>query len=713
MNNPVAPNSLTYKPLAYAILLSLTAISPAMAEETTAKKAADEHETLLVTGSNTAMKMDTPAAETPRSVSEVTEQDIKERGAKKIDEALRYSAGIQTGQYGADNRTDWLIIRGFEWAPYQNGLPSIYNEAGFYSWHQETYGIERIDALKGPASMLYGQNPPGGLVNIITKHPTRLKQGEIDVAYGSDDYRHFGIDTSGPVNEEGNVLYRFVGFAKKDNGPVDGASSERYYFAPSMSIDFNDKTSLTLLTSYMKDNTNPTSGFKLPYGTLHSTPFGKVDKDTSFGEPSYSKGNSEQFNISYELSHMFNDTWTFKQNGSYSYLNLLLRNVYGSYMLDDRNIQRGLTYRDGSAQNYAIDNRLVGNWTSGRFEDTLLLGTDYSTINSRGTDGNVYSFGSPLDIFNPVYGNYTPVSDDQLFGHHTKRFQTGIYVQNQLKFDDKWLLLLGGRYDKARSSDIISNAGANSNTADSRIDMDDHKYTKSAGLMYLADNGLNPYISYSESFQPLSGRDGNNKPYEPQTGQQTEIGVKYVPAGFNGYFNAAAFEIYQKNILTTSNDPTINYAQIQTGMARSRGLELEAVGYVTDALQLHANYTLNRVETIRSGNSDEIGNRLPLTPLHMASLWADYAFNGKLEGLTIGSGVRYIGSTYGDKTNDKDLKVPAYTLWDAMVRYDINKEWQVQVNASNLTDTNYVSGCNYWCYYGEGRKVTANINYHW
>lgn len=160
-------------------------------------------------------------------------------------------------------------------------------------------------------------------------------------------------------------------------------------------------------------------------------------------------------------------------------------------------------------------------------------------------------------------------------------------------------------------------------------------------------------------------------------------------------------------MLTTSNDPRINYAQVQTGMARSRGLELEGVGHVTDALQLHANYTLNRVETIRSGDSDEIGNRIPLTPLHMASLWANYSFSGPLEGLTVGSGVRYIGSTYGDKTNSKDLKVPAYTLWDAMVRYDISKEWQVQVNASNLTDTNYVSGCNYWCYYGEGRTVTA------
>ncbi|MDR0806470.1 MAG: TonB-dependent siderophore receptor [Enterobacteriaceae bacterium] len=697
-------NIFNYKPLAYAIFLSLTAAIPNLVAADESSTTDNNTDKMVVIGGNTASKMDTPAAETPRSLSEVTREDLDERSSKKIDEAMRYSSGVFATPYGPDNKTDWLIVRGFEWSRYQDGLQTIKNEDGFYNWQQETYGIERIEMLKGPASMLYGQNPPGGLVNVISKRPTRLQQGEVQLSYGSDDYRDFGLDTAGPLNDDGSVLYRVVGFAEKNDGPADGAKDERYYIAPSLTVDFSDDTSLTLLTSYMRDNANPTSGFKLPYGTLHDTPFGKVDYKKSYGEPSYSRNKTEQVSAGYEFRHSFNDNWTFHQNMNYSYLSMDLRSVYGLSMVDDRHVSRGLTYRNGSAQSWALDNRMVGNWTFDRFEDTLLLGVDYFTANSRGKDANSYSFGEPLDIFNPVYGNYQPVSDDELFSHRTKRFQTGLYVQNQLKFDDKWLLLLGGRYDKARSRDIQPDIN------DSQ-DMSDHKYTKSAGLMYLADNGVNPYISYSESFQPLSGRSNDNKPYEPQTGQQTELGVKYVPQGFNGYLNAALYELYQKNTLTTDpNDPSI---RSQTGMARSRGVELEAVGYATDELKLHASYTLSRIEVIRSLNDQEIGKRLPATPRNMASLWADYSLSGLLEGLTIGSGVRYIGSTYGDKTNTRDLKVPDYTLWDAMIRYDINKQWALQVNANNLADKKYVSACDYWCYYGDGRTVTAKVNYRW
>ncbi|VEJ54385.1 TonB-dependent siderophore receptor [Pragia fontium] len=703
MDNRVVPTGLTYQPLAYAILLSLTATAPALAATETSPSTNSGTEKMVVIGGNTASKIDTPAAETPRALSEVTREDLDRHASKKIDEAMRYSSGVFATPYGPDNKTDWLIVRGFGWSRYQDGLQAI-NENGFYGWQQEAYGIERIEMLKGPASMLYGQNPPGGLVNVISKRPTRLQQGEVQLSYGSDDYRDFGLDTSGPLNDEGSVQYRLVGFAKKTNGPSDGAKDERYYIAPSLTFDISDDTSLTLLTSYLKDNANPTSGFKLPYGTLQNTPFGKVDYKMSYGEPSYSRNNTEQFNAGYEFKHGFNDTWTFHQNMNYSYLNMDLRSIYGLGMVDDRHVNRGLTYRNGSAQSWAIDNRMVGNWTFDRFENTLLLGVDYFTANSRGKDANLYSFGAPLDIFNPSYGNYNPVSDDQLFSHRTKRFQTGLYVQNQLKFDDKWLLLLGGRYDKARSSDIQPDTN-------DRQDMDDHKYTKSAGLMYLSDIGLNPYVSYSESFQPLSGRNNDNKPYVPQTGQQTEIGIKYVPQGFNGYINAALYELYQKNTLTTDpNDPAI---RSQTGMARSRGLELEAVGYATDALKIHASYTLSRIQIIRSLNDEEIGKRLPATPRNMASLWADYALSGPLDGLTIGSGVRYIGSTYGDATNTQALKVPDYTLWDAMIRYDVNKQWSVQVNANNLADKKYVSACDYWCYYGDGRTVTAKVNYRW
>ncbi|MEI7134858.1 TonB-dependent siderophore receptor [Pectobacterium atrosepticum] len=651
---------------------------------------------------NTAMKLDVPVSETPRAVAVVTEKQIEERGAQKIDQALRYSSGILATTYGPDNKAEWVTIRGFsDQSRFQNGLATL-NEDGFYGQQIEPFGVERIEVLKGPASVLYGQNPPGGLVNVITKRPTRLPQGKVELEYGSNDYRHLAVDSAGPLNDDGSVLYRVVALARDTSGEMDFSKSKRLYLAPSVTF-LGEDTELTVLASYMDTNSDTTNGFKLPYGTLHGTPFGKVGYKTSLGEPGMNRHDTRQFNLGYEFTHNLNDTWTFHQNLNYAYLNLDLRNAYALSMADARQANRGLTYRDGFAQNWATDNRLVGEWQWEDIENTLLLGFDYRRANAQSRDGNLYSFGAPIDIFNPVYGNYAS-PDSQLFDHRSGRHQTGYYVQNQIKYDERLIVLLGGRYDVAKSRDRNLSSGEDTRT-------DDTKFTKTAGVMYLFDNGISPYISYSESFLPVSGRDGYQRPYVPEEGQQTEVGVKYTPEGFNGYASAALFNLEQKNVKTT--DPKNPNLTIQSGEARSRGLELELSGEVYTGLTLTANYTYNEVETTKSGSVGEVGKRLPGLPEQIVSGWATYAFNGKLEGLSIGSGVRYVGSSYGDIANTADMKVPAYTLWDAMIAYDFSKDWRLQVNATNLANHEYVSACNYWCYYGEGRNVSANVSYRW
>lgn len=665
-----------------------------------------KNEQIIVTSPpNTALKLDVPLSETPRSVSVVTDTQIQERDAKKIDQALRYSAGILATPYGPDNKAEWVTIRGFsDQSRFQNGLATL-NEDGFYGQQLEPFGVERIEVLKGPASVLYGQNPPGGLINVITKRPTRLPQGQIEVEYGSNDYRHLAVDSAGPLNDDGTVLYRVVALARDTSGEVDFADSKRFYLAPSMTF-LGEDTELTVLASYMDTQSGMTNGFKLPYGTLQNTPFGKVGYKTSLGEPGINHHNTRQFNLGYELTHHVNDTWTFHQNLNYTYLNMDLRGAYVLGMVDgsDRLANRGLTYRDGFAQNWATDNRLVGEWQFDDIENTLLLGVDYRRANTQSRDANLYSFGAPIDIFNPVYGDYTPPGDDDLFDHRSGRHQTGYYIQNQIKYNERLIFLLGGRYDVAKSRDRDLTSGADTRT-------DDSKFTKTAGVMYLFDNGLSPYVSYSESFLPVSGLDGYGRPYVPEEGQQTEAGVKYTPEGFNGYASLALFNLEQKNVKTT--DPANPSRTIQAGEARSRGVELEFSGEVYSGLTLTANYTYNEVKTTKSGTVGEKGNRLPGLPEHIVSGWATYAFKGPLEGLTVGSGIRYVGSSYGDIENTAAMKVPAYTLWDAMIAYDFSKDWRLQVNATNLANHEYVSACNYWCYYGEGRNVSANISYRW
>lgn len=689
---------------------SVTLVQRTASDPVSAPVIAKNDRIVVTAPPNTAMKLDVPISETPRAVTVVTEQQIEERGAQKIDQALRYSSGILATPYGPDNKAEWVTIRGFsDQSRFQNGLATL-NEDGFYGQQIEPFGVERIEVLKGPASVLYGQNPPGGLVNVISKRPTRLPQGKVELEYGSNDYRHLAVDSAGPLNDDGSVLYRVVALARDTSGEMDFSKSKRLYLAPSVTF-LGEDTELTVLASYMDTKSDTTNGFKLPYGTLHGTPFGKVGYKTSLGEPGMNRHDTRQFTLGYEFTHHLNDTWTFHQNVNYAYLNLDLRNAYalGMYtdpvtnVVSDRLANRGLTYRDGFAQNWATDNRLVGEWQWEDIENTLLLGFDYRRANTQSRDGNLYSFGQPIDIFNPVYGSGT-LSDSDLFNHRSGRHQTGYYVQNQIKYDEHLIFLLGGRYDVAKSRDRNFSSGADTRT-------DDTKFTKTAGVMYLFDNGISPYVSYSESFLPVSGRDGYQRPYVPEEGQQTEVGVKYTPEGFNGYASAALFNLEQKNVKTT--DPKNPNLTIQAGEARSRGLELEFSGEVYTGLTLTANYTYNEVETTKSGSVGEVGKRLPGLPEQIVSGWATYAFNGKLEGLSIGSGVRYVGSSYGDIANSADMKVPAYTLWDAMIAYDFSKDWRLQVNATNLTNREYVSACNYWCYYGEGRNVSANVSYRW
>ncbi|WP_240634984.1 TonB-dependent siderophore receptor [Brenneria salicis] len=483
-----------------------------------------KNEQIVVTAPpNTALKLDVPLSETPRAVSVVTDTQIQTRGAQKIDQALRYSAGILATPYGPDNKTEWISIRGFsDQNRFQNGLSTL-NEDGFYTQQMEPFGVERIEVLKGPASVLYGQNPPGGLVNVITKRPTRLPQRLIELEYGSDDYRHLAIESAGPLNDDGSILYRVVALARDTSGEVDFANSKRFYLAPSITF-LGEDTELTVLASYMGTQSGMTNGFKLPYGTLHNTPFGKVGYKTSLGEPDLNRHNTRQFTLGYELTHHLNDTWMFQQNVNYAYQNLDLRGVYAMGQVDDRHASRGLTYRDGFAQNWALDNRMVGEWRFGDIENTLLLGFDYRRSNTQSHDADLSPYNSaqyqfisdPIDIFNPVYGNYT-LRDDQLSYHRSGRHQNGYYIQNQIKYNDRLILLLGGRYDQSKSrtqNEIMGN--------DSRTD--DDKFTKTAGLMYLFDKGLSPYISYAESFQPIADYDASGQQYKPTMGKQTEVG---------------------------------------------------------------------------------------------------------------------------------------------------------------------------------------------
>ncbi|MDR5857901.1 TonB-dependent siderophore receptor [Halomonas eurihalina] len=645
-----------------------------------------ESDTVVVTA--TALKVAVPLAETPRSVSSVQREELDERNVQSLDESFRYRAGVLSGHYGADNNTNWFKVRGFDQATYMNGLRLF--DPGYYEWTPEPYGLESVDVFKGPASILYGEAPSGGLINAVSKRPTAEPRGEINIQAGNRQHRQLAFDTSGPVTESGDVRYRMVGLYKERDGDLDGTDNERYYFAPSLEWDISDDTELTLLASIQKDDGVPENPFKLAYGTIQDTPFGKVDPETNYGAPDYDKDERTQVSLGYELSHRLDDTWKFEQNFRYSHLDLDLRSTYMDFATGDgRTAYRGHLQRDGEIDNLTVDNRMIGKWYTERTENTLLLGVDYQELSLDGKEFDDFTYDT-VDIFDPDT-SITPVDRSQLFGRQIDKQQLGIYVQDQLRIDDRWVLLGSVRHD---SADVENT----NQSLDVTVDETQSHTSYSGGVMYLADNGISPYLSYTESFSPQAETNVDGAIFEEIEGKQWEAGIKYAPLFWDGYVSAAVFDIEESNSFETT---PAGY-QAQAGERSATGLEIESVGYLTDQLQLTASYTYTDAR-------DAEDNRAALIPRHQASAWLDYGFQqGALRGLKLGGGVRYVGESV-----DGDITVPDYTLVDAMASYDFADHWRAQVNVNNLIDKEYVASCDFWCYYGESRSVIGSLSYRW
>lgn len=653
-------------------------------------------DTVVVTG--TALKVDTPVLETPRSTSIVTDEQIEKRAVDRYDQVLNYRSGVLSSPYGNDAKADWFFFRGFtaEDSTYQDGL-RLFREGGYLWWKTEPFGLERVDFLKGPASILYGQAPPGGIINAVSKRPTEEARGLVDIQAGNRGHRQIGIDTSGPASEDGDVRYRFVGLFRDQDGEVDGTDNERVYLAPSLEVDLSDDTTLTLLASYQRDHGTPANVFYLPYGSVNDTPFGKVDRDDDLGDSDNDRLEHEQLAVGYELEHRFNDTWSFEQNARLSTLDLELRTAYPSFIQEDgRTATRGLTDRDGSYDAITIDNRLIGNWYTQSTENTLLVGFDYQNLDASYVSRDSFNYG-PVDIFDPSIASNTGRGTPQRFDLGQEQY--GVYVQDQLRLEDRWILLAGARHDSAR----VTNRPEGSENQG--YDEDQMSYT--GGVMYLGDYGVSPYLSYSESFTPNIGNDLDGDAYDSSEGEQWEFGIKYAPDWLDGYATAAVFDLKETNTLFPSGGSSSN----QGGERHSRGFEFEGVGYLTDNLQVTAAYTYTDVTVDVSDTQKDL--RAGLIPRHQASLWLDYGFTqGALSGLDLGAGARYVGTSV-DSPQYSDTSVPSYTLYDAMASYRIDANWTAQVNVTNLTDEDYVSGCDYWCYYGESRSVIGSLKYRW
>lgn len=657
----------------------------------------------------TGTKTDTPLIENPQSISVITRDQIDARQSQTLGEALRYNAGVRTEVFGPDTRTDWLQIRGFD--AQDNGifLNGLRYNAGFAGSVYETYGLERYEILRGPASVLYGQIAPGGLINQVSRRPTQTPQGEVRLSAGSFDRLQAQGFASGPVTADGRWSYSVTGLIRDSRTQVDSTRDDRYFIAPALTWRPDDSTRLTLLPYYQRDRTS--GGQFLPYnGTVVATPFGRISRSRFTGEASFDGYEREQYGIGYEFERRLNQTFSFQQNFRYAHTGIDWRQVYGGGLLaDQRSLSRFNFLADIDTDTVQVDNQLQARFTTGPLQHTVLAGFDYSRVNLRNTQ--FFNFAPSLDVFAPRYGSALPALTTPFLNNRQVTSQYGLYAQDQIRFD-RFLLTAGVRHDWVPSTLTNRSTGA-------KTDQDDDATTGRVGLIYLAANGLAPYASYARSFQPQIGTNAGGSPFEPLEGEQYEVGIKYQPPGINSFAQVSAFHLTQRNTLIT--DPNSAFFQVSVGEVRVRGVELEGVATLTDGLSLIGNVTYLDPQITR-GSPDQQGNRPPGVPKLTAGLYVDYTFregSGPLSGLGLGAGVRYLGNTSASATTR--AVVPDTALVDASVRYDLQyiaprlRGAQLAFNISNIADTRYVARCTSEtaCFYGNRRTVIGSLIYRW
>ena len=673
-------------------------------------------------GSVSATKTGIPLIETPQSVSVITRDQIDLLDFVDAQQAVRYAAGVYGENYGPDARYDFFTVRGFTPKQYIDGLAAPVTTT-ISSVGVDLYGFQSLDLLKGPVSTLYGNAPPGGIYNETSRRASSTFGGEIRAQGGTDDFKEIAGTVTGPVAD--GVSVRFTALYRDRDLVADQTNQKRVYIAPTATWRIDPATTLTGLAYYQYDRgTGGNGGFLPANGTLLANPNGTIGQRTNLDDPRdyYER---RQFSAGYELVHRFSDALSFTSNSKWNdYHESTPIGLYATGFTNTTNSLLPSYYRTVQQSNFsyaedvtsfATDNRLAAAVSTGPIGHKLLLGVDYRSVDNVAA----YGFGGAgtLDAFAPVYAT----TDAQLLPGFPTRYnderlkQTGVYGQDQLRLGQLFVTL-GGRYDWVDTRYLTPFVAVG--TPGDRTTVDQQKFTWRAGATYVLPGGIAPYVSYSTSFEPVLGTDSvTGAGFKPTTGRQWEGGVKYdargLPSDVKLFATAAVFDIRQKNVVSTTPSALPVFGT-QSGEVEVYGGEVELVARIRDQWSINGSYSYNHSEVLASTVAAEIGQPLPTTPKHKASVFVNYDVQrGMLKGFGLGGGARYTSSSAGSLPgafNPVVLYGQAATLFDAIVSYDI-PGWRLAVNGSNVLDRRYVARCasTAACFYGAPRQVLATL----
>lgn len=651
----------------------------------------------------TATKTDIRLIENPQSVSVVTADELADRKVETLDEALRYTAGV-TPNMKPWSVDEFSMLRGFELGTAGIFRDGLLTSGRAYAAPIEPYGLERLEVLRGPASVLYGQSPPGGMINAVSKRPSATAVREIALEYGTYDRKQVKADIGGALDQDGEWTYRITAVGRDSGTRLDFDRDDRVYVAPALTWRPDAATSLTLMAQYQKDN----QSYAWPNQFQRPGALGQVSPSVNLGGRD-NRWKRENHALGYEFAHRFNDTWQIQQNLRYTELERDETNVFPRVLqADGRSMTRLFYPRSSAWRGLQADTRLQAAFNTGGLAHQLLLGFDYA--DNKTTDRYPFAITPMpnLDLYTPVYGDRQPIvaAASPRYELYPLK-QKGLYLQDQLEWD-RWVLTAGLRRDRADNENtrVLPALG----TATQTYSQSASKTTGRLGGVYLFESGWAPYVSYSTSFAPEIGRDIRGELLKPSTGRQLEAGLRYQPDNGNLSYTASVFNLVRKNVTTAATlDPD---SLVQSGEVQSRGLELEARADILRNLSVVAQYTYLDSEITRSNNGDQ-GLAQQGAVRHSASVWAKYGFRLSDSALAYaGVGVRYFGKARSSMDyGNENLTNPALGMVDAAFGVD-QGPWRYSINLNNLLDKQVLLDCDgTFCYRNAERTVNVSASY--
>ena len=649
------------------------------------------------TRSASATRTDTSIHETPQSISVVSRDVVEDIGATRLQDALDYAGGVgRANNFGGQGLTTFTV-RGFTTGEfYRNGFPI--NRG--YPNMPDANTIERLEVLRGPATMLYGRGDPGGTFNVISKQPLAERTVTLGSQINDQGMRRGTLDASGPLDEEGRLAYRINVVGEGGDTFRDHVETERYGVAPVLTWQVSDTTRLTFEGDFMRNNHPLDRGV-----TRYPAQTGTASRDTFFGEKDVGKLHNDNNMAQLRFEHMLNDNWTL--GGGTQWLdgtlqgNAVEANGLGA---DGRTLGRNFNYRKLEWTSKDTQLNLTGHFTAGGFDHTLLTGVeyedyDYKSIIQR-SNGAVGAY--PIDIYNPVHGQPRPALT-RTPTHDTENLKTyAAFIQDQVALTERLRVLAGARFERFEH-EYESYVAPDWSKSDNAV-------TPRLGVIYDLTDTVAIYADTARSFKPNTGAARQGGGFKPEEGKSVEMGIKWEALGGQLSVDAAVYQIEKRNVLTT--DPVDNTFSVAAGQVRSRGFDLNVAGNLTPEWRVIGGYAYVDAEVTKDSTLKS-GTRLLNIPENSFSLLNVYEFqDGGLKGLGLGVGGKYVDQRAG-QTAANAFSMDSYTVVDLLGYYKVNEKIRLNLDLKNLFDSHYDEGAfgNVYAYPGAPRTVQAGISY--